>query len=427
MTQQPVFNFNEKIIPGAAVQFFLAAIVAVFVPMGQEDPWVFWTSLGVIALSSALRILCACCKKSGQGYIGTLTLCSGLAWGLLTGYEIAAHGINRESLLLVMMTLGNGAAALTSLFYDLRLTRYYVGALLLPQFAVNLWIGASEGRSDNIAYALMSALFFIFLWRESKVSNRLYWQNVKMREDAVARQRELERTRNVAMGTARMAALGEMASGVAHEINNPLTVIRGTMAVLQDQIQNNNLDAEKLMLATERVQRTLDRIAKIVRGLLGFARENSYEALESRPLLKVLEETHDLCRDRMKRLQIDFKIEGDLPRFQIMDRGTQLSQVLLNLLNNSIDAIKELPEPWIHLQVQNKNSFVEISITDSGPGIPAETVEKIFQPFYTTKPVGEGTGLGLSISKGLIENLGGEITYDANSPHTRFILRLPLA
>jgi signal transduction histidine kinase len=109
-----------------------------------------------------------------------------------------------------------------------------------------------------------------------------------------------------------------------------------------------------------------------------------------------------------------------------MARPSQVSQVVLNLINNSADAIEGSPNPWIIVDVVATGTSLFLSIMDSGKGIPEEIAKKIMNPFFTTKEVGKGTGLGLSIGKGIIEGHGGKLYLDRNSPHTKFIIELPL-
>ena len=106
-------------------------------------------------------------------------------------------------------------------------------------------------------------------------------------------------------------------------------------------------------------------------------------------------------------------------------RSVHIAQVLLNLLHNASDAVSGTPDPWIWLEVIERNESVELRITDSGKGIPLLIQEKIFQPFFTTKDVGTGTGLGLSISMGIIRDHGGQLEIDNNCPNTCFVIRLP--
>lgn len=109
---------------------------------------------------------------------------------------------------------------------------------------------------------------------------------------------------------------------------------------------------------------------------------------------------------------------------RVLSKSTELSQVLLNLLNNSIYAIQSLPNQWIEISVITNDEKVEIRITDSGNGIQSDVQSKMMQPFFTSKPFGHGTGLGLSISKSIIASHGGQLFYDENTDHTSFVVQL---
>jgi C4-dicarboxylate-specific signal transduction histidine kinase len=100
-------------------------------------------------------------------------------------------------------------------------------------------------------------------------------------------------------------------------------------------------------------------------------------------------------------------------------------QVLLSLISNSFDAVEHLPEKWVHVEVSSLNNVFQISVTDSGAGIPKAVVEKIMQPFFTTKPIGKGSGLGLSVATGIAQDHHGSLKYDNTSKHTRFVLEIP--
>ena len=130
--------------------------------------------------------------------------------------------------------------------------------------------------------------------------------------------------------------------------------------------------------------------------------------------------------DRLKRQGIELRLNlGSTQNCRVLDRGTQISQALVNLLNNASDAVASLPDPWIAIGTETKGSNIWISVEDGGRGIPATHRDLIFQPFFTTKSQQEGTGLGLSISRNLIENLGGELLYDHGCANTRFIIKIP--
>lgn len=225
--------------------------------------------------------------------------------------------------------------------------------------------------------------------------------------------------------SAKMAALGEMSAGIAHEINNPLTVIQARAFQLQQLSEINKLDKDKVNQISESISKTADKIARIIKSLRSFARDGSNDPMDLLSARSVVEETLEFCRSRFNGQGIDIIIDGLPEEIEVECRIVQLEQVLLNLLNNAFDAILKLEKKWVRIDGVETDAWVEISVTDSGTGIPAEIAEKIMMPFFTTKEVNKGTGLGLSISQGIIRSHGGELFYDPSSSHTRFVIRLP--
>jgi C4-dicarboxylate-specific signal transduction histidine kinase len=229
-----------------------------------------------------------------------------------------------------------------------------------------------------------------------------------------------------------MASLGEMASGVAHEINNPLTIIQGrAIRLLQLSEKNESIPNESLLEHLTGIVDTTKRIAKIIKGLAIFSRNAEKDSLEPMEVNRIVEDTLELCRERFRENDIELKINS--PHEIILScRPTQISQVLLNLLNNAFDAVQDLDEKWVRVEVKPASrtfheNWIEISITDSGAGLTPAVAEKMMEPFFTTKEVGKGTGLGLSISRGIVEGHGGKIFLDTHSSRTRFVIELPFA
>lgn len=240
-------------------------------------------------------------------------------------------------------------------------------------------------------------------------------------------QKRIEEMRFAMTSNSKMAALGEMAGGVAHEINNPLSIIVGKCGTVRTLVNQPDFNREKITAELEKIASTAGRIAKITTGLLAFSRAGDHD-LPGKPLVReIVEETTAFCMEKFKVRDVRLKIDyGEIGNVAITCRQSQVSQVLLNLLNNSLEEVQALSEIWVHLKVSLMEKHIEFSVTDSGHGISPTVVEKIFQPFFTTKPVGRGTGLGLSISKGIVESHGGKIEYDAKSRNTRFVFTLPL-
>jgi two-component system NtrC family sensor kinase len=238
------------------------------------------------------------------------------------------------------------------------------------------------------------------------------------------RSRELDVERARSIHGAKLIALGEMAGGIAHEINTPLAVIHACGSLLRDSISDDP-ENEKIMKVIDKIVYTTERIAKIIKGLRSFSRNGDNDPFESVAIGQIIEETVGICREKFKIHNVDFVIENANPMIQVECRQVQLIQVLLNLLNNAYDATEGHENRWIRITVQENASGVDLAVTDCGHGMPAAIREKIYQPFFTTKGVGKGTGLGLSISKSLIESHGGKLWLDENSKNTRFVISMP--
>lgn len=224
---------------------------------------------------------------------------------------------------------------------------------------------------------------------------------------------------------AKLAALGEMASGVAHEINNPLSIIIGKSSLLASNLASENWNREKIVRDIAKIETTALRISKIIKGLTVFSRNAEHDSFSVIPVRNIIEDTLSLVNEKFKYRTIDVVVECP-DELTLECNATQIGQVLMNLLINSFDAIKRLDTKWIKIEVKGNGNSVCISVSDSGNGISPKIAEKIMEPFFTTKSVGEGTGLGLSLSKSLIESHNGKLKYMPSAKHTTFQIELPL-
>ena len=230
-----------------------------------------------------------------------------------------------------------------------------------------------------------------------------------------------------ALYSAKLASLGEMAAGIAHEVNNPLTIIQGSAHIIKRLVDTEPLDIQNIKLLSGKLIETTGRITKTIKGLKSLSRNGERDPKVLFPIFRAIEQCIDVSERRLK----DNAIELDLP---LKDSGVnvkgsevQIGQVIINLINNSIDAIKGLEEKWIKIEVSHSVDYVELLLTDSGRGIPEEVHQKIMEPFFTTKDVNQGTGLGLSISKAIIDDHGGELIFCPETANTTFKIRLPVA
>lgn len=226
--------------------------------------------------------------------------------------------------------------------------------------------------------------------------------------------------------SAKLASLGEMAGGIAHEINNPLTVIAGSALSIEDLLKSDPTDKLAIRARTVKIMQYVDRISRIIRGMKSFTRSSDHDKMNAYSARSIIEDTLDMCTDKFNNRGIPITTEGALD-VELRCRPTEIAQILVNLLNNSYDSVSGSTSPWVKIEVARRAEQLEIRVTDSGRGIPPEIARQIFQPFFTTKAAGKGTGLGLSISKGIAEQHGGKFYLDLNHPNTSFVLTLPIA
>lgn len=229
-----------------------------------------------------------------------------------------------------------------------------------------------------------------------------------------------------AVQTSKLAVLGELAAGIAHEINNPLMILTSVAFVAQKHLDQNKYD--QLPEKIGKIQSTITRISRIVNGLRTYARDGENDPMMSVNIADVILESLELCVEsiRYQNIVITYDDQTTLPPI-VNCRETQISQVVLNLISNAKDAVLSLKNKWIKVILKNTDDKIVLQVIDSGYGISLNIREQIFQPFFTTKDVGSGTGLGLSISNEIIKVHSGRLYIDYTNPNTCFTIELPLA
>ena len=225
--------------------------------------------------------------------------------------------------------------------------------------------------------------------------------------------------------SSRFSTLAEVAAGLAHEICNPLAVIEGNAHLLEEQLGNLPSPARALT-AVKKINRMVFRITSIVRGLRKFsgkAHQHTQKYFYAANLFKELEV---ICGPSIQAREIAIEFVLSNTDIEVFGDEVELSQVLINLINNAADAIQNQQKKWIKVECCVEERTLKIAVTDSGLGIPLSVQKKMMQPFFTTKEIGKGTGMGLSISKGIIVSMGGTLKYCADSKNTRFEISLQL-
>ena len=229
------------------------------------------------------------------------------------------------------------------------------------------------------------------------------------------------------LSSARLATLGEMVAGIAHELNNPLAVLSGRIQVLRNRMVSGLLSNEELLVELDKQAQSVFRVSKIIKGLRSFAKPGmEREVPEDIEPSRGIDDALDFCRGRYHKRNIEVRLLlncADLVRCV----PVQLTQILLNLLNNSLHAVEDRDERWVEIRTESSGRFVDFFVMDSGAGVPAEIAGRIFEPFFSTRPQQAGTGLGLSISRGLAESNGGQLRLLQGTKHTSFVLSMPRA
>lgn len=367
------------------------------------------------------------------------------AEGHVLGEIYLAHSTNRlfSNLLQILLLIGFCLASATGFAYVLtrrrsrtliRSVREFVDVVRKISTEENLKIRIRSSRPENGRAPFqelenLAAEFDRMIGRLELKDEHLASMNRDLEIKVEERTRELEGSRMMAIESSRLASLGEMASGIAHEINNPLAIIKASSDQLASLSQRGELQAAAIQKKAETISRVADRIAKIISGLRSFSREGKSDPFEAVSVDTVVQETLDFCLARFKNNGIELIVEPLSADLKVHGRSVQMSQVLLNLLNNANDALKsaEIANPKITIRGIRNSDFVEIHVIDNGPGIPQEIRSRIMQPFYTTKPVGKGTGLGLSISRSILDEHNGELILAQEAMPTCFIMRFPHA
>ena len=237
-----------------------------------------------------------------------------------------------------------------------------------------------------------------------------------------AAEAEIQRQRETLHQSEKLAALGALLAGVAHELNNPLSVVVGYSSMMQELAQD---DASRQRAA--RVHAAAERCARIVKTFLAMARSRPPEYGPVR-LSEVAENALELAGYGLRTADIEIVREFPPELPQVWGDSDQLHQVMTNLIVNAQQALLQLAPPrrlWLRLRQEGDEVIIEVE--DNGPGMPAEVRKRIFEPFFTTKPQGVGTGVGLSVCLGIVTAHGGRIDVDSRPGHgTRFAVVLPL-
>lgn len=219
----------------------------------------------------------------------------------------------------------------------------------------------------------------------------------------------------------RLVQLGEMAGGIAHEINNPIQIIQMSAELIESVISKGSVKSIELEQRAATIKNTCARVSKVIASMRSLSRPSHHDPFEMGDLGEIIESATVFFREKFR--AIGWNYELTCPEGIIIEcRPTQIAQIFINLLNNSKQALEESGQEdvWVKVSVFPKDEYVEVLVQDSGPGLPEDALDKWAQPFFTTKEVGSGMGLGLSIVSSILREHGGSIEYLKDEKHTTF-------
>ena len=257
--------------------------------------------------------------------------------------------------------------------------------------------------------------FYLLITITEKIRNRLVKENTKMEEQA--------------FHNAKLISLGETVAGIAHEINNPLTVIHGYIATMKYMREKGKLTLEEVDNYNEKMLKTLVRIDGVIAGMKNFATDTSSKNKQVVSVREIVEDILELSsyHTGSNQTEVEKAIDESCLELKLYCHQVDLTQIFINLINNSRDAIEEEMVQRVLFSVERLSpSQIKIGVYDSGKGIPEDIEKKVFEPFFTTKPVGKGTGIGLSLSHQLAQRNSGELFIDRDQKLFGIAVTLPI-
>ena len=236
---------------------------------------------------------------------------------------------------------------------------------------------------------------------------------------------DLKQHQDTLVQTEKLASLGRMAGGIAHELNNPLQVLNNYMELVS--VRARKIDhKEEFNDIVKNSKNTIFRMARIIQTMLSFVKTRRNATIEEVSLLSLIDDTLMLLSERLANYGGTFKTQWDVDnQLKISCNPVEISQVLINLISNAIDASRSHEKPTVDLIVHKNEDDLVFTVRDNGEGIPDELLQKVKDPFFTTKEVGKGTGLGLFIGHQVAERMGGKLEYSRVDELTLFTLTIP--
>ena len=388
---------------------------------GMGKPWILWAAIDYETVNGVVEAVGA--GKTGSAFIinrdGQYQ--TGPQNRINPGKDIFKGSLGR-------MDKAKGEISIVQRIGDSGYKNIYVTTflkdgdwiLVYRQPASEAFSGLKKAKSVAIAVILIVSLL---------IGANAYSLAKRMVRRIAKADKEKQRLNEQMFQTGKLASIGELAAGVAHEINNPVAIMVEEAGWIDDLLEEEEFHEGKNLSEFKRALKQIRtqgmRCKEITHKLLSFARKTDSRIQEVQPK-ELIHEMISFLENRAKYggVAINTDIQEDLPPIKVSP--TELQQVLLNLMNNALDAMEQ-SGGTLSVSARREGDHFIIEVSDNGPGIPKDAIPQIFDPFFTTKPGGKGTGLGLSICYGIIKKMGGEITVESIvNEGTTFFISLPV-
>jgi sensor domain CHASE-containing protein/nitrogen-specific signal transduction histidine kinase len=285
-----------------------------------------------------------------------------------------------------------------------------------------VWLWRTIALLSIIVWLLISSLLVRHISRHRRVSDRLQEVNLELENRVAERTRALADKQAQLVHAGRLASLGEMATAIAHEIGQPLQIIKTSTGIIREDMRNDRFDPEQTRLLVQKIVENVDRAAAIIQNVRNFARQDSKPDCRRQHITTPVREAVSLfnAQFRQHEIYLQMKIDDDLPPMRMPPQKMQ--QIIVNLLSNARYAVEERAskaEPdfkksvTLRLFSRRSDDRIILEVQDNGTGMDQATREHCMDPFFTTKPMGEGTGLGLSILHGIVKDFDGTIEIES--------------
>ena len=426
-------NKVEALIKSAFGSATVGSLVAIFLSFylkDHVDKAYVYSWCAVVIFFGVIRILLSACYqikqdlmslKSWTRFYYFITICYAATWASISLVLIGQVPPSKDPVFVTILLGLSSGGGITHISSKVLATFYSTSIVLCHSIKTLI-----EGNEDSYLLVGAEILFVLLLIKLIKTYSDLYNKSQAMSielQDKLVLEQELQEQKVAALQKSKLASLGEMAAGMAHEVNNPLTISMGKLEIVNKLIGKMEVIPPKVPELIISIIEANKRAAAIVNSIRNLSRMKDESEFQQFNIDELLVLVKPLVQLRITRLDVEFIEEFE--NFSVYADMGEVSQVLLNLINNSLDALKDVaPKGWIRISTEIFEDQIMLKVTDSGLLTNLGDMVKIFEPFYTTKDIGEGTGLGLSVSRSIMQRNGGTLTLDTSGPNTCFVIGL---